>query len=87
MACLKMNVMTIFHIIDNNKCTSFVYMLKSSNVWHDRLGRVDYHTLHRLINLKLLPKLKLILTISVKLVWKIRWPEHLLYQLREELNL
>ena len=54
-----MNVMTIFPIIDNNKSTSYVYMLESSNVWHGRLGHVNYHTLHRLINLKLLPKFEI----------------------------
>ena len=36
----KMNVMTVFPIIDNNKSTSFVYMLESSNVWHGRLCHV-----------------------------------------------
>ena len=34
----KMNVMIVFPIIDNNKSTSFVYMLESSNVWYGRLG-------------------------------------------------
>ena len=51
--------MTIFPTIDNNKSTSSVYMLESSNVWHDRLGHVNYHTLHRLINLNLLPKFEI----------------------------
>ena len=47
----KMNVMTV---IDNNKGASFVYMLESSNVWHGRLGHVNYYTLDRLINLNFL---------------------------------
>ena len=55
----KMNVMTVFSIIDNNKSTSSVYMIESSNVWHGRLGYVNYHTLHRLINLNLLPKFEI----------------------------
>ena len=70
----KMNVMTV---IDNNKGASFVYMLESSNVWHGRLGHVNYYTLDRLINLNFL-NLKLILIISVKFVWNLRWLEHLL---------
>ena len=37
----KMNVMTV---INNNKGASSVYMLESSNVWHGRLGHVNYHT-------------------------------------------
>ena len=58
--CLfKMNVMTVFPTIDNNKGTSSIYMLESSNVWHDRLSRVNYHTLHRLINLNVLPKFEI----------------------------
>ena len=49
----KINVMTTFPTFDNNKGTSTVYMLELSNVWHGRLGHVNYHTLHRLINLNL----------------------------------
>ena len=56
---LKMNVMTAFPTIDNNKGTSSVYVLESSNVWHGRLGHVNYYTLDRLINLNLLPKFKI----------------------------
>ena len=48
-----MNVMIVFPIINNNEGTSSVYMLESSNVWHGRLGHVNYHTLYRLINLNL----------------------------------
>ena len=47
----KMNVMTV---TDNNKGASSVYMLESSNVWHGRLGHVNYYTLDRLINLNFL---------------------------------
>ena len=52
----KMNVMTV---TDNNKGASSVYMLESSNVWHGRLGHVNYYTLYRLINLNLLLKFKI----------------------------
>ena len=34
-------------------------MLESSNVWHGRLGHVNYHTLHKLININLLPKFEI----------------------------
>ena len=54
----KINVMTIVPPI-NNKNTSSVYMIESSNVWHGRLGHVSYDTLHRLINMECLPKFKL----------------------------
>ena len=52
----KMNVMTV---IDNNKGASSVYMFESSNVWHGRLGYINYYTLDRMINLNLLPKFKI----------------------------
>ena len=44
----KTNVMTIVPLIKNiNKNTSFAYMLESSNVWHGRLGHVNYNTFLR----------------------------------------
>ena len=56
----KMNVMTIVPYIKNiNKNTSSAYMLESSNVWHGRLGHVNYNTLRRLINMECLPKFKI----------------------------
>ena len=55
-----MNVMTIVPPIKNiNRNTSSTYMLKSSNVWHDRLGHVNYNTLRRLIDMECLPKFKI----------------------------
>ena len=47
----KLNVMTIIN--KNNQ--SSVYLLESSNLWHGRLGHVNYDTLHRLINLDHIP--------------------------------
>ena len=57
----KMNVMTVVPPIKNinNKNTSSAYMLESSNVWHGRLGHVNYDTLHILINMECLPKFKI----------------------------
>ena len=43
----KLSVMTIIN--KNNQ--SSVYLLESFNLWHDRLGHVNYDTLRRLINL------------------------------------
>ena len=48
----KMNVMTIVR----NKKNSSAYMLESSNVWHGRLGHVNYDALRRLVNIECLPK-------------------------------
>ena len=56
----KMNVMTIVLPIKNiNKNMSSAYMLESSNVWHGRLGHVNYDTLRRLIDMECLPKFKI----------------------------
>ena len=57
----KMNVMTVVpHIKNiNKKNTSYAYMLESSNVWHGRLGHVNYDTLRRLINMECLPKFQI----------------------------
>ena len=55
---LKMNAMTIVPDF-NNKNTSSAYMLESSNIWHGRLGHVNFDTLRKLMNLELLPKFKI----------------------------
>ena len=57
----KMNVMTVVPPIKNinKKSMSPAYMLESSNVWHGRLGHVNYDTLHRLTNMECLPNFKI----------------------------
>ena len=57
----KMNVMTVVPSIKNinKKSTSSAYTLESSNVWHGRLGHVNYDTLRRLINMECLPNFKI----------------------------
>ncbi len=54
----KMNVIAIVSI-NENKNKSSAYLLESSDVWHEKLGYVNYGTLHRLINLNLLPKFQI----------------------------
>ena len=50
-----MNVMTIaLSVIYKN--TSSSYLLESSNLWHGRLGHVNYGSLRRLIYMECLPK-------------------------------
>ena len=51
----KMNVMPIVSDF-KYKNTSSAYMLEFSNIWHGRLGHVNFDTLHKLMNLELLPK-------------------------------
>ena len=51
----KLNVMTVKPKIMNETNSSFVYVLESSNLWHGRLGHVNYDSLKRLINLNHMP--------------------------------
>ena len=46
----KLNVMIVIKS-DMNKSSTSACILESSNLWHGRLGQVNYDTLHRLINL------------------------------------
>jgi hypothetical protein len=54
----KMNVITIVPINENKNKFS-AYLLELSNVWHGRLDHVNYGTLHKLVNLNLLPKFQI----------------------------
>ena len=54
----KLNVMTIIKS-DMNKASTSAYNLESSNLWHGRLGHVNYDTLRRLINLNHIPTFKI----------------------------
>ena len=51
----KLNVMTII----NKENKSSAYFLKSFNVWHSRLGHVNYDTICRLINLDHIPSFQI----------------------------
>ena len=46
----KLNAMIIIKS-NMNKVSTSTYMLESSNLWHGRLGNVNYDTLRRLLNL------------------------------------
>ena len=50
----KLNLMTIIKSYMNKASTS-AYILESSNLWHGRLGHVNYDTLCILINLNHIP--------------------------------
>ena len=54
--CLfKFNVMVVDSI---NKTSSSIYFLELSDLWHARLGHVNYKTLRKLVNLEVLPIFK-----------------------------
>ncbi|KAK9052683.1 hypothetical protein SSX86_029313 [Deinandra increscens subsp. villosa] len=50
----KLNVMTVKKNINKNASTS-AYLIESSNVWHGRLGHVNFNSLRRLIKLNHIP--------------------------------
>ncbi|KAH9746354.1 CCHC-type domain-containing protein [Citrus sinensis] len=54
----KLNVMTLKPTI-NNKATSSAYLLESSNLWHGRLGHVNFNSLRKLINMKHIPNFQI----------------------------
>ena len=51
----KMNVIAL-KANEINKKNSSAYMIESFNLWHGRLGHVNYDTLRKLINLDCIPK-------------------------------
>ena len=56
----RMNVMIVVPkaiAINNNNASN--YLVESSNIWHARLGHVNYDTLCRLSNLDFLPKFEI----------------------------
>ncbi|CAM8925101.1 unnamed protein product [Rhodiola kirilowii] len=52
----KLNVIAIKTI---NKESSSVYLLESSNLWHGRLGHVNYDSIRNLMKLNYIPKLQI----------------------------
>lgn len=51
----KLNVVSIVNENASNS-TASVYLLDSNDLWHARMGHVNYHSLYRMMNLGLLPK-------------------------------
>nr|GEX39806.1 Pol polyprotein [Tanacetum cinerariifolium] len=49
----KFNVRVVKNEI--NKMNSSAYLIESSNVWHDRLGHVNFNSMHRLIKFNSIP--------------------------------
>ena len=59
---LKMNVMTVppkvvAPIVSMNK-KPIAYLVEFCNIWHERLGHVNYKSIQRLMNLNIIPKCK-----------------------------
>lgn len=54
----KMNVMNVIRPEAKNKIIDSVYLFESSNLWHERLGHVNFNTLQRLAHLNIIPTFK-----------------------------
>ena len=54
----KLNVMTLKPII-NNKASSSAYLLETSNLWHGRLGHINFNSLCKLIKMKHIPNFQI----------------------------
>ncbi|GJV79466.1 retrovirus-related pol polyprotein from transposon TNT 1-94 [Tanacetum coccineum] len=52
-AMFKLNVMVVRN--DINKMNSSAYLIESSNVWHGRLGHVNFNSMRRLIKFNSIP--------------------------------
>ena len=51
----KLNVM-VTNALNNNNNNASTYIVDSFNLWHARLGHVNKRSIHRMVNLNLLPK-------------------------------
>ena len=62
---IKMSLMTLYPrtpvtASDSiNKNNTIAYVVESSNIWHERLGHVNYKSIQRLMNMNMIPKYKL----------------------------
>ena len=45
--------------INNNASSSFAYIVYSCDIWHDRLGHVNFSYMKKTVELSLIPKLSL----------------------------
>ncbi|KZV28460.1 hypothetical protein F511_03263 [Dorcoceras hygrometricum] len=54
----KLNVMNVIRPEAKNKINNSSYLIEISNLWHERLGHVNFNTLQRLANLNVLPAFK-----------------------------
>src|SRR3954464_12252366 len=56
----KLNVMAIKPaVMNNNHASTSAYMIELSDMWHGRLGHVNYNSLHRLVNMNHIPNFQI----------------------------
>ena len=52
-------MLNIYDIINNNASSSSAYIVDSCDIWHGRLGHVDFSYMKKMVELSLIPKLSL----------------------------
>ena len=52
-------MLNVSNIINNNASSSSAYIVDSCNIWHGRLGHVNFSYMKKMIELSLIPKLSL----------------------------
>ena len=52
-------MLNVFYIIINNASSSFAYIVDSCDIWHGRLGYVNFSYMNKMVELSLIPKLSL----------------------------
>ena len=49
-------MLNVSDIINNNASSSFSYIVDSCNIWHGRLGHVNFSYMKKIVELSLIPK-------------------------------
>ena len=52
-------MLNVSDIINNNASSSFTYIVDSCDIWHGRLGHVNFSYMKKMVELSLIPKLSL----------------------------
>ena len=52
-------MLNVFYIINNNASSSSAYIVDSYDIWHGRLGHVNFSYMKKMVELSLIPKLSL----------------------------
>ena len=52
-------MLNVYNIINNNASSSSAYIVDSCDIWHSRLGHVNFSNMKKMVELSLIPKLSL----------------------------
>ena len=52
-------MLNVLEILNNKASSSYVYIIVSCDVWHGRLGHVNFYYINKMVELSLIPKFSL----------------------------